>query len=214
LPEDSIGFEGVPGTGGFSGHEFALAVATVVAALVVYALVRYAFVFAWAAVAALVAIQLFVPAVDSNPSVADRVDTLLVTGAVFLAVGLYADMLHARREAFWWHLVGLIALAFGFAYDVASGRSPGWIVVLLAGLVVLAASVALHRATWAIFGLLGTWAPIVHYCAAWFGNLGTAYALFVVGVVIGGAGIAIDRAGGSWRRRPPAASGAPASVAR
>src|SRR5207302_1555096 len=56
----------VPDT--FEGAFFALGLATMVFGLVVYALARFEFVLAAVALAALVAVQLFVPAVDDHPS--------------------------------------------------------------------------------------------------------------------------------------------------
>ena len=179
---------------------FALAVATACGRLqlIVYALVRYAFVFAWVAVATLFAAELLLPLVVSRPGTSDRADTLLATGLVFLGVGLYADLVHARRIAFWWHLVGLMAITGAFVYHLTVASSPGWVVALIAGVAALALAAPMHRATWALFGLLGMWAPIVHYSARWFGNLGTAFALFVIGLSILGAGLAVQRAGDSW----------------
>jgi hypothetical protein len=181
----------------FDGHEFALAVATAVAGLIVYALVRYAFVFAWIVGATLAAVELLLPVVVSHPNGADRADTLLLAGLAFVGSGLYADLLHARRVAFWWHLAGLAMITGAFVYDTIAHSSPGWIFVLGAGLVALVCAAPLRRATWALFGLLGTWAPIVHYSSTWFGSLGTAFALFVIGLSILAAGLAVERAGDS-----------------
>ena len=182
----------------FDGHEFALALATAAAGLVVYALVRYAFVFAWVVVATLSAVELLLPVVVSHPNGADRANTLLLAGLVFVGIGLYADLLHARRVGFWWHLVGLAMITAAFVYDTIVHHSPGWILMLSAGLAALVFAAPLHRATWALFGLLGTWAPIVHYSSTWFGGLGTAFALFVIGLSILAAGLAVQRAGDSW----------------
>jgi hypothetical protein len=182
----------------FNGHEFALALATAVAGLIVYALARYAFVFAWIVVATLTAVELLMPVVVSHPNGADRANTLLVAGLAFVGIGLYADLLHARRVAFWWHLIGLAMIAAAFVYHTVVHSSPGWIFMLGAGLTMLAFAAPLHRATWALFGLLGTWAPIVHYSSNWFGSLGTAFALFVIGLSILAAGFAVQRAGDSW----------------
>jgi hypothetical protein len=193
----------------FDGHGFAVAAATIVAGLVVYALVRYAFVFAWVVVASIFAIQLVLPAVDSHPSGGDRADALFATGLLFVGIGLYADLVHARRIAFWWHLAGLATITGGFVFDTIAHHSPGWIAVLIAGLVVLAAAAPLRRSTWALFGLLGTWSPMAYYTEKWFGALGTAFALFVVGVALVVAGIAVQQAGDRWtgivsRRAAPA----------
>lgn len=182
----------------FNGHEFALALATASAGLIVYALVRYAFVFAWVVFAMLSAVELLMPVVVSHPNGGDRANTLLLAGLAFVGIGLYADLLHARRIAFWWHLVGLAMITAAFVYHTIVHSSPGWIVTLGAGLAALAFAAPLHRASWALFGLLGTWAPIVHYSASWFGSLGTAFALFVIGLSILAAGLAVQRAGDSW----------------
>ncbi|HEY4346498.1 MAG TPA: hypothetical protein VGM80_02840 [Gaiellaceae bacterium] len=198
-----IGFGGVnvdPSqvSGRFQGHEFAIAVATVAAGLVVYALVRYAFVFAWIAVATLVAVELLLPLFVSHPGGSDRAGSFLAAGIVFVAIGLYADLVHARRVAFWWHLVGLMSITGAFAYDLVAANSPGWVFALLAGAVAIAFAAPLRRSTWAIFGLLGTWATFVHYSGRWFGNLGTAFALCVIGLAIVAIGLAIQHAGSSW----------------
>jgi len=188
----------LPVSSSFHGASFALAVATVVAGLVVYSLVRYSFVFAWVSVATLVALQIFLGAVVSHPGLRDRADAFIVTGVVFVAIGLNADLLRARSAAFWWHLVGLWSIAIGLGYHAGSHSSPGWIFVLLAGAVALLASAPLHRATWAVFGLLGLYSPFFHYSDRWFGNLGTAFALTVVGLAIVALGMAVQSSGDSW----------------
>ncbi|HEX4323306.1 MAG TPA: hypothetical protein VHZ77_01620 [Gaiellaceae bacterium] len=181
---------------GFDWHGFSLAVATVAAGLAVYWLTRYSYVFLWVAIATLLVVELFVPAVDSSPSTETRVDVLFGTGLAFVAIGLYADWRAARREAFWWHLVGLWALTLGFSYHVAVHSSPGWIFVVAAGIVALGLSIELRRASFAFFGLLGIYSPFVHYSDDWFGNLGIAFALAVLGFAILAVGISVQQSGG------------------
>jgi hypothetical protein len=210
---DTVFQEGESPTGStfqaFHWHSFVLALATVAAGLLVYSLVRYAYVFAWVAIAALIGTQILLPAFQSHPAADEQVDALLVAGLGFVAIGLYADLAHhARRVAFWWHLVGLWSVAVALSYHTADHSSPGWIFVVLAGLAALAIAAPLERATFAFFGLLGVYAPFVHYGDHWFGNLGLAFTLAVVGFSILAAGLAIQQSGSRWvgilARRPPA----------
>jgi hypothetical protein len=64
------------------------------------------------------------------------------------------------------------------------GSSPGWLFIVAAGLVALGLAIALERATFAFFELLGIYAPFLHYSDTWFGNLGLAFALAVLGFAI------------------------------
>ena len=198
-----------PTVHGFDGRGFSLAVATALAGLLVYRLARYAYVFAWIAIATLIAVELLVPAFDSNPSSKVQIDVLLVLGLVFVAVGLVADRQKSRRVAFWWHFVGLVAITIGFTYHAAVHSSPGWFFIIVAGLVALGLAVELERAFFAFFGLVGIYSPFVHYSDAWLGKLGIAFALAVLGFAILGVGIAVQHSVERWTgfsRRPPAAA--------
>jgi hypothetical protein len=182
----------------FEGPDLVLVLATVVGGVVAYALVRYGFVFAYIAIATFLSTQLLVPIFVSQPTPSDHATAVLIVGVGFLGVGIFADLNHSRWTAFWWHIVGLVTMTVGLAYHAFSHTSFGWVLILIVGVLVLALAAPLHRATWGLFGVAGTYAPVVHYTDKWFGNLGTAFALAVVGFGLVGIGIAIQRAGDSW----------------
>jgi hypothetical protein len=151
---------------GFSGAAFGVAVATAVAAFAVWWLTRFSFVLALACAALLVAAQLLAPGFDENPSGGERAVTALVLGAGLFAVGVLVDALGRRREAFWFEVLGLFSLAGGLVYfAVAPEGNPqrGWIPMLVGGALLLAASGLVGRATWAVYGVLGVYAAVVHY---------------------------------------------------
>jgi hypothetical protein len=197
---------GVQGGDTFSGSAFVLALLTVVAGLVVYRLVRYAYVFLWVAVAALVATQILVPAFDAHPGADGRFDAALATGILFVILGLLLDANDLRRQAFWWHVVALAAVTSALAYHTGFHRSGWWIADLAAGLAALAVAAVVERATFAFFGLLGLYAPFVHWSGDWFGNVGTALALAVVGFSILALGILVQREQGRLARLRPSVS--------
>jgi hypothetical protein len=182
----------------FEGPALVLALLTVAGGLVVYLLVRFPFVFAYIAGATFVAAQMLVPLFVSNPSIGDHATALLVVGIAMLLVGIAADLRGSRRIAFWWHAFGFVPMTIGLAYHAFSHTSWGWVVIFVAGVLILALAAPLHRATWGLFGVAGTYAPCVHYADRWFGNLGTAFALAAIGFALVGIGIAIQRAGDSW----------------
>jgi len=156
------------GGSGFSGSIFALGLATIVAGLVVFALTRFEFVLALVAFATLITAELFLPAVDDRPSGSDLATTLVVTGTVLVLIGLLLDTRGdgKRRAAFWWHVFGLGGIAVGYLELIGSGNTAaGWAAMLATAAVVLAAAAPLGRATWAVYGLAGGYAPLVHYVA-------------------------------------------------
>jgi len=176
----------------FHGRSFALVLLTIVAGVLVYRLLRFAFVFAWVSVAAFIGTQILLPLFDSHPGTAAHFDAALGAGIFLVVVGLALDHRGLRREAFWWHLVGLVAVTAAFSYHASFHSSPGWVVALLAGLVALGLAVLYRRATFAFFGLLGLYAPLAHYGDDWFGNLGLACALGALGFTILGAGVLVQ----------------------
>jgi hypothetical protein len=185
----------------FHGRSFALVLLTIVAGLLVYRRLRFAFVLAWVAVAAFIGTQIVLPLFDSDPGTAAHFDAALGAGIFLVVVGLVLDQRGIRREAFWWHLVGLVAVTAAFSYHTSFHSSPGWVSALLAGLVALGLAVLYRRATFAFFGLLGLYAPLAHYGDDWFGNLGLACALAALGFTILAAGIVVQ---GTNRRLPAA----------
>jgi hypothetical protein len=150
----------------FSGSAFGVAVATAVVALAVWWLTRFSFILAVACAALLVAAQLLAPGFDQDPSGGERAVTALVIGAALFVVGVVVDALGRRREAFWFEVLGLFSLAAGLVYFAAGpGGNPqrGWIPMLVGGALLLAASGLVGRATWAVYGVLGVYAAVVHY---------------------------------------------------
>jgi len=188
----------------YEGFAFALVLAVAVAGLVAFAIVRFPFILAIVAFATFLAGQLLVPVFVTRPGIGAHATALMVVGGVLILVGLALDVAGARREAFWWHLVGLTGLAVGLAYHaVREGATWGWVMIFVFGTIVLLLATVLHRATWGVFGVAGFYAPIAHYLDDWLGNLGTAFALAALGIVL----VAI---GQRWRRRRLAAAAAPA----
>jgi hypothetical protein len=181
----------------FQGSAFVIALATVAAGLGVYWLTRYPFVFAYVTFATLVSIELLTPVVVSNPSPSDNATIALLTGIAFLVVGAAADRRGFRREAFWWHIVGLVAMSVGVGYHAFENTSFGWLLVLIVFAAVLALAVPFRRATWGLFGVVGTYAALAHYAYVWFGTLGTAFSLTLVGLGLVACGLALQRAGDS-----------------
>jgi hypothetical protein len=151
----------------FHGSIFALGLATMLAGLIAYALVRFEFVLAVVAGATLATAQFFLPAVDDHPGGDGYATTFIVTGAVLVLIGLLLDSRGRRRTAFWWHVIGLAGVAVGLYYFVASGHdSAGWAAMLATAIVVLGLAAPLGRATWAVYGVVGAYAPLVHYIDA------------------------------------------------
>jgi hypothetical protein len=183
-------------TAEYEGPYVAVLVATAAAGLVCYAIVRFPFVLAIVAAAATVTGQLLLPIFRSRPGFGDHANAAVVVGLVLIAAGLALDRRRERRAAFWWYVFGLFSLALGLAYHAFRHSSWGWVLILVFGAVFLLAGTALRRATWAVFGVAGIFAPIAHYLDVWFANLGTAFALTALGVVLVGLGIATRLAPG------------------
>lgn len=186
----------------FEGPAFALVVAVAVAGLIAFALVRFPFILATVVIATFVAAQLLLPVVVEQPGIGDHATGFLVVGAMLIGVGLVLDLARARPEAFWWHLVGLTALAIGLGYHAFRHATWGWVLIFAVGSVILLFATFLLRGTWAVFGVAGFYAPIAHYLNDWLGNLGTAFALAAVGVGLVALGIAARRFGGTWPALP------------
>src|SRR5258708_21296136 len=158
--------------GAFEGRLFVLVVLVVAAGLAAYALTRFPFAFAFVAIGALVSAEFLVPAVVSKPSAFDHATALVAFGLPFLTGAILLDLRAHRRQAFWFHIVGLVALAAGLTYHAISHSSWGWELILVAGVIVLIIAAPLRRATWTLFGIMGVYTPLVHYAVHWFGNLG------------------------------------------
>jgi hypothetical protein len=193
----------------FEGHELGLGILTVAAGLAVYVWTRFPFVLAFAVSGALISAELLVPAVVSHPSASDHATALIVFGIALLVAGILVDLRAARRQAFWFHVVGLMALSAGLAYHAATHSSWGWKLILVEGILVLALAAPLRRATWTLFGIAGLYAPLAHYASDWFGSTGTDAALGLIGFAFVALGIAVQASERGWvglsGERPPRA---------
>ena len=211
-----VGTVGIPAPsspGGFHGAIFALAMSAVVVGLVVFWLVRFAFVLLPVAIALAISALLFLPAVVSHAGAGDYIATALVTGIVFCVLGLVLDARLYRREAFWWYVIGLLEIAVAFAYYLARHHGWVWFVLLVVAAAVLIASAPVSRAVWAVYAVLGIYAAIAHYADDVTGSWRTSLALVIVGLVIVAAGTLLDLTDSSlvaritrpvpWLRRQP-----------
>ncbi len=182
----------------FEGPIFAVVVATAAAGMIAFAIVRFHFILAIVAVAAFVAAQLLLPAFVTPPEPGDYATAFVVVGGMLILAGLALDAAPARRSAFWWHVVGLTTLAIGLGYHAFRNATWGWVMIFVVGIAVLLFATALMRGTWAVFGVIGFYAPIAHYLNAWLGNLGTAFALVAAGLGLVALGVAARHFGGVW----------------
>ena len=176
---------------------------TMLDALVSFALTRFSFLFFTFAVATSLTAQFFLPAVDSSPSPDAHLTTALVVGVALVLIGLALDLVRRRRDAFWFHTIGFFGVAIGLAYYAsgATGSSNrGWIPMFIAGAFVLLAAAPLRRATWAVYGLIGFYAPLLHWLTSGLNADSTGYAaiLVVIGLSIFLLGLALHRFGRAW----------------
>ena len=159
-----------------------------------------------------VAVQFLLPVVVNHPSADAHFDALLITGGAFVVTGMLLDARGQRAPAFWWHVIGLFAIAVGLAYYVARGavesllpiQSPhhstwAWVTMIVLGVALVISSYVVRRATWAAFGVAGI-APSLHYVSDW-AVLALPLLMVFVGVSLVFAGAILDVIGGDWPRR-------------
>src|SRR5205823_1861966 len=195
----------------FSGYTLAVAGVTTLAALVAFALTRFSFLFALFVGSILVGSQILAAA-RGSPSGDARATAALIAGGLIVIVGVFLDAFGRRRDAFWFHALGWFSVAAGlvfFAFLSSGNHDRGWIPMLIVGVLMLAVSGPIGRATWAFYGVLGYYAPLVHYLAAGLNdNRWTfAAALLAVGLSIFVFGMVLHRYGKAFGqhfvRRPP-----------
>jgi len=218
VPAVAIGFlrlidvwsNDVPITG-FNGYALAVAIVTAVAGLIAYWLTRFTFLYFTVVTAILVAAQ-FLAEAGASPSNEDRATAALVTGGLMVIVGVFLDAFGRRRDAFWFHALGWLSVAAGLVFLIVEpGGDPerGWIPMLIVGTLMVIAAGPIRRATWAVYGVLGYYAPLLHYMVTGLNENGWVFAiaLLAMGLSIFVFGMVIHRFGGTWRqrfvRRPP-----------
>ena len=162
--------------------------------------------------AILVTAQFLAVARDSSTSGDDRAAAALVAGGLVVIAGVFLDAFGRRRDAFWFHALGWFSAAAGLVFFVVEpGGDParGWIPMLIVGTLIVIASGPIRRATWAVYGVLGYYAPLVHYMITGLNERRWTFAvaLLAIGLSIFVVGLVLHRYGKSWAerfiRRPP-----------
>jgi hypothetical protein len=183
----------------FSGWAFFVALVSVVAGVIAFERTRFTFILAEVVVALLFAAQLLTPAFSSSGNA--QATMAVVSGAVLVAFGVFLDTRGRRREAFWFHVLGFLSIAAALVYwaSISSGNHQrGWVPMLVAGVIVMLAAGLLRRATWAVYGVLGYFVPVVRYMvtgldeeswpfALWLMLL--ALSIFLVGIALANASL-------------------------
>src|SRR5919201_3501081 len=88
-----------------------IGIATMLDALVSFAITRFSFIFFTFTVATLITAQFFLPVIDNSPSAEAHLTTALVVGAALVIFGLALDLAARRRDAFWFHTAGFFGVA-------------------------------------------------------------------------------------------------------
>jgi hypothetical protein len=196
----------------FSGYTFGVGLATAAVGYIAWWLTRFSFVLGVANGAILISAQLLTPCFDEGPSGDNRAATALVIGAVLVIVGVFLDAFGRRREAFWFHVLGLFSVAVGlifFAVDPGGDHERGWIPMLIGGVLLLVAAGPARRATWAVYGVLGLYSPVVHYLIEDLNQSRWPFALLLLALALSifALGTVLHRYGEAWAgrfvRRPP-----------
>ena len=200
----------------FSGYTFGVALTTAAVGFAAWWLTRFSFLLGVANGAIVVSAQLLTPCFGESPSGDHRAATALVIGAVLFVVGVFLDAFARRREAFWFHVLGLFSVAAGLVFfTVNAGGDPerGWIPMLIGGVLLLIAAGPVRRATWAVYGVLGLYSPVVHYLIKDLNERRWPFALLLLALAssIFALGMLLHRYGEAWagrfvRRPPPALS--------
>jgi hypothetical protein len=197
----------------FNGSALATAIVTALAGLIAYWLTRFSFLFFTVVASILLAAQ-FLAVAGSSASGDDRAAAALVCGGLIVIAGVFLDAFGRRRDAFWFHALGWFSVAAGLVFWVVEpGDDParGWIPMLIVGALMVIASGPIRRATWAVYGVVGYYAALLHYMRDginendWVfavASLGVGLSIFVFGMLI-------HRFGATWgqrfvRRPPPA----------
>ena len=173
---------------------------TMLDALVSFAITRFSFLFFEFVLATLITAQLFLPIFGSNPSGDARVTTSIVIGGALVVIGLLLDARGRRRDAFWFHAGGFFGVAVALVYWASGiGGHPerGWTAMFVAATVVLLLAALVRRATWAMYGVFGFYAPLVHWLTNNLSTNSVGYALVLLAIGLGlfVLGAAVHRSG-------------------
>jgi hypothetical protein len=196
----------------FNGYALAVAIATAIAGLLAYWLTRFSFLFFTVVTAILVAAQFLAVAGGSATTGDDRAAAALVAGGLLVIAGVFLDAFGRRREAFWFHALGWFGAAAGLVFFIVEpGGDPerGWIPMLIVGTMMVIASGPIRRATWAVYGVLGYYAPLLHYMITGLNEDRWTFAVasLASGLSIFAFGMVLHRFGKTWGerfvRRPP-----------
>jgi hypothetical protein len=199
---------------GFEGVPFSLVAVEIAAGLVAFWLVRFGFVLLPVAFSTVLALQFLLPVVVRHPSTDDHQITLILTGGAFVVLGMLLDARRHRSAAFWWHVLGLFAIGEGLVYyssrneviSLLPNRTPhqsswAWITMLVLGAGLVVASFPVRRATWAVFGVAGLYAPSLHYIDTWSASWRLPLLMVFVGIGLVVAGAILDLYGTVWPQR-------------
>jgi hypothetical protein len=196
----------------FNGYALAVAIVTAIAGLIAYWLTRFSFLFFTVVTALLVAAQFLAVAGGSATRGDDRAAAALVAGGLLVIAGVFLDAFGRRREAFWFHALGWFSAAAGLVFFIVEpGGDPerGWIPMLIVGTMMVIASGPIRRATWAVYGVLGYYAPLLHYMITGLNEDRWTFAIasLATGLSIFAFGMVLHRFGKAWAerfvRRPP-----------
>jgi hypothetical protein len=196
----------------FNGCAVAVAIVTAIAGLIAFWLTRFSFLFLTVVAAILVTAQFLALAGDSSAGGNDRATAALVTGGLIVIAGVFLDAFGRRRDAFWFHALGWFSAAAGLVFFIVEpGGNPdrGWIPMLIVGTLIVIASGPIRRATWAAYGVLGYYAPLLHYMITGLNESRWTFAvaLFAAGLSIFVLGLLLHRYGRklaeTFVRRPP-----------
>jgi hypothetical protein len=190
----------------FNGSAVAVAIVTAIAGLVAYWLTRFSFLFFTVVSAVLVTAQFLAVAGDSSTSGDDRATAALIAGGLVVIAGVFLDAFGRRRDAFWFHALGWLSAAAGLVFFILEpGGDParGWIPMLIVGTLMVIVSGPIRRATWAVYGVLGYYAPLLYYLITGLNERRWpfAVALLAVGLSIFSFGMLLHRYGERWAER-------------
>lgn len=196
----------------FSGWTLGVGLATALVGLLAWWVTRFSFVLAVAVGAILVSSQLLTPCFDESPSGDERAAMALVIGAILFVIGVFIDAFGRRREAFWFEVLGLFSVASGLVWlttHVGGAPERGWIPMLIGGVFLSIAAGPVRRASWAVYGVLGVYATVVHYLSQRLSERGWVFPLLLIVLAFGifALGMVEHRYGRTWAqrfvRRPP-----------